>query len=65
MSGDIDHSGMISAKEAAHAIGVSPQTLCEWRGKNLGPSFIRRVGRIYYTRDDIAAWQQRIRVETR
>jgi predicted site-specific integrase-resolvase len=63
MPNGYSHAETIPAKEAARIIGVAPKTLCEWRLKGRGPAFIRRVGRIFYSRSDIADWQSRSRVE--
>lgn len=64
MTDDNDLSKALSAKEAAGVIGIDAQTLCIWRRKNQGPPYIRRVGRILYLREDIAAWQRGLRVDT-
>ena len=56
MANGYDHAETIPAKEAARVLGISPHTLCEWRLKKRGPAYIRKVGRIFYTRTDIARW---------
>lgn len=59
-----EHIETLTSKEVAHLLGVSHITLCIWRGKNVGPPYIRRVGRVFYTRADIDEWMRRLRVPT-
>ena len=56
---DIERCGeMLSPKQAASLIGVTQWALLAWRKKRAGPTYIRRVGRIYYRRADIDAWRE-------
>jgi predicted site-specific integrase-resolvase len=53
----------LTPKQAAAIIGVSLNTLGNWRRQNLGPPYIRHVHRIYYRQTDIETWEANNRVE--
>jgi hypothetical protein len=52
---------LIPAREAAAYIGVTPETLENWRTQGAGPAFVKtspsRRGKVMYRRSDISAWQ--------
>ncbi len=52
---------LISARKAAAYVGVTPQTLDNWRCKGIGPVFLKtsptRRGKVMYRLSDITAWQ--------
>jgi hypothetical protein len=41
---------------AAEKIGVTPETLANWRWKQIGPPYYRVQGLILYRDDEIDAW---------
>ena len=45
--------------QAAYQLGVTVETLMNWRKKNQGPAYYRFGRRFYYKESDIAAWAQR------
>lgn len=50
---------VLSATEAAALIGVSAQTLVNWRGKGKGPKFRRRDdGTIEYLKSHVEGWKK-------
>ncbi|MFJ8191107.1 helix-turn-helix domain-containing protein [Streptomyces sp. NPDC096094] len=50
----------LTPAEAGELMGVSPQTLANWRWLGIGPAYIKltpgRGGRIRYTRAAVEAW---------
>jgi hypothetical protein len=54
----------LTPQAAAELIGVSVHTLRGWRSQRKGPAFYD-VGRVFYTRSDIAAWFAQRRVNRR
>lgn len=55
---------LIPSREAAAYIGVSPETLENWRVRGEGPPFHKtpgRTGKVLYDPADIAAWRQQRR----
>lgn len=55
---------LIPSREAAAYIGVSPETLENWRVRGEGPLFHKtpgRTGKVLYDPADIAAWRQQRR----
>lgn len=54
----------LTPAEAAELIGCSPATLRNWRHQRRGPAFYD-VGRVFYTRSDIARWFVNRRVNQR
>jgi len=55
----------IPETEAAAIVDRSPVTLQRWRRLRIGPPFYRRLGRIFYDRNELAEWIKAGRVETR
>ena len=56
----MNERGMLSSKEAAKYLGLSPKTLANWRSARQGPPF-HRLGngprpRIAYRESDLQAW---------
>ncbi|MCC3653215.1 helix-turn-helix domain-containing protein [Streptomyces sp. S07_1.15] len=53
-------SEKLTPAQAAAEMGVSPQTLANWRWQGIGPAYIKltpgRGGRIRYTRAAVEAW---------
>lgn len=53
---------LINARDAAAYIGVTPETLQNWRCQQFGPKFLKtsptRRGKVLYRTSDIAAWQE-------
>lgn len=47
---------LLTLKEAATRIGISPQTLMNWRSRNYGPPSARIGGRVRYRPEDIDNW---------
>ncbi|BCL76449.1 hypothetical protein JHS3_21850 [Jeongeupia sp. HS-3] len=41
---------------AADAIGVTTSTLATWRCRGSGPAYIKRNGKVFYRRADVAAF---------
>jgi hypothetical protein len=41
---------------AAEKIGITPETLANWRWKQIGPPYYRVQGLILYRDDEIDAW---------
>lgn len=48
--------GLLSAKEAATLLGLSPQTLAVWRLRGAGPAFCKLGSRCLYAPDEIERW---------
>lgn len=53
---------LLSSREAAAYLGVTSDTLDNWRCQGRGPAFIKtsptRKGKVFYRAGDIAAWQK-------
>jgi len=51
-------SPLLSQKQLAEILGVSPRTLERWRSEQQGPPFVQLVrdGKVRYRVDDIARW---------
>jgi predicted DNA-binding transcriptional regulator AlpA len=47
---------LLSTRETAALLCISPRTLEAWRGRGQGPPFVRLGGRRGYRRADVAAW---------
>jgi hypothetical protein len=51
---------LLTPDDAAHMIGVSPETLTDWRWRDMGPPFVRigrgPRGRVRYPADALRAW---------
>lgn len=51
---------LIDTKTAAPLIGITPETLENWRARGEGPPFYKtpgRTGKVLYDPADIAAWR--------
>ena len=48
----------LTERELAEAWGVKQNTLQKWRSNNVGPQYIKRVGRIIYRKADIAEFER-------
>lgn len=51
-----DRASTIGPAEVSDRIGVTPETLSNWRYRGFGPRYIRVGGRIRYRISDIAEW---------
>lgn len=49
---------LLTTKEAARELRVSPRTLERYRKDGVGPFFIREGWLIFYRPDDLKEWQQ-------
>lgn len=49
-------AGLMSLKEVADFLGVSVQTVYQWRYRNEGPPGYRIGGRVRYRRADLEVW---------
>jgi predicted site-specific integrase-resolvase len=60
IKGDVMASDKLTPVQAGAALGVSPQTLANWRWQGIGPAYIKlspgRGGRVRYTRAAIEQW---------
>ncbi len=55
---------LIPSRQAAAFIGISPETLENWRIRGVGPQFLKtpgRTGKVLYDPADIAAWREQRR----
>lgn len=53
----IDGNGMLSEREAAKLLGLTPSALRKWRQIHRGPHFFRLSARcVRYIRQDIESW---------
>ncbi|MFF9687296.1 helix-turn-helix domain-containing protein [Streptomyces sp. NPDC014623] len=61
-------SEKLTPAQAGQLMGVSPQTLANWRWQGIGPAYIKltpgRGGRIRYNRAAVEAWMCSRTVET-
>ncbi|QKW10871.1 helix-turn-helix domain-containing protein [Streptomyces sp. NA04227] len=61
-------SQRLTPVEAGKIMGVSPQTLANWRWQGIGPTYVKltpgRGGRIRYTRASVDAWMREREVDT-
>lgn len=51
-----DQAMTVGVSETAERLGVTPETLANWRYRGFGPRFIRVGGRVRYRLSDIATW---------
>jgi predicted site-specific integrase-resolvase len=49
-------SELLTPKEAAAFLKVSPRSMERWRNKGTGPKFSRLNGRVRYSMSDVQAW---------
>jgi DNA-binding transcriptional MerR regulator len=47
---------LVTTRQLAETLGITPQTLRKWRWSGFGPSFIRLGGRVVYDPADVDAW---------
>jgi predicted DNA-binding transcriptional regulator AlpA len=52
----------MTPKQLAHRIGVTEETLYNWRRRRQGPPFFKISGVIYYRPDDVSEWIRSKRV---
>ena len=53
---------LITEEQLAGAIGVTTQTLTEWRCKKQGPTYVKLGRTVFYDINDIKTWCQHKRV---
>lgn len=51
-------NGLLNTKEVAALLGVSADTMMNWRKQKKGPPYVHMVGRFWYRQDQIAEWQR-------
>jgi excisionase family DNA binding protein len=56
---------LLTIKEAARRLSVTPRTLALWREKRRGPRFFRVGVRVRYCLEDLNAWVKARAVETK
>ncbi|WP_081616855.1 MULTISPECIES: helix-turn-helix domain-containing protein [unclassified Thioalkalivibrio] len=54
---------LLSTRQAAEFLHVSPRTLIRWRGERQGPPWVKAGRKILYRRSDLDLWIDRQRVE--
>lgn len=48
--------GIYNEQELAAALGVTADTLGQWRAKNTGPDHVKLGKAVFYRREDVAKW---------
>lgn len=51
-----DSDALLAESQAADLLNLSSRTLQAWRGKGIGPAFVRAGRAIRYRRRDLVAW---------
>ena len=51
-----DNSALLSTRDAAAYLALSPRTLEKWRSRGVGPAYSRIGRRVVYRRDDLDAF---------
>jgi predicted DNA-binding transcriptional regulator AlpA len=54
--GSVDQDKLLTEIQAADLLRMSSRTLQSWRGKGVGPPFIRAGRAIRYRRSDVLSW---------
>jgi hypothetical protein len=52
----LDELGYLDEPEAAAALGITPQTMTEYRKRGIGPPYAEIARKIIYGRTGIAEW---------
>lgn len=52
----VHSTGMMTRKNAAIALGVTPKTMCHWAARGIGPSPVKVHGRVHYQWDEIKSF---------
>jgi hypothetical protein len=52
----IDPDELVPSDEAARKIHQRPETLTAWRHERRGPAYVKIGRKVFYRRNDIAAW---------
>lgn len=55
---------LLTTKQAADQLQISPRTLERWRIYGAGPAYIKISSRVRYDPDDLDAWIQETRQST-
>jgi len=58
MKDEMELPARLAPKEVAAHLGVAAFTLWCWRKRKAGPPYYRQVGRIWYDRGLLLAWQR-------
>lgn len=58
------HSKMLTTKEAADILGVSPSVMEKWRRRGLGPKYFKYEHSIRYNDADLRDYMQAAQTET-
>lgn len=48
--------GWLTSKEIANFLGLTVETLHDWRKRRTGPPYHRMVGRLYYRKEEFLEW---------
>jgi hypothetical protein len=56
LSKSFDADNLLAEVHAAELLGLSSRTLQAWRGKSVGPPYVRAGRAIRYRRRDLIAW---------
>lgn len=59
MTQSLNKDDYLTERELSALWDVKMNTLQKWRSLGLGPVYIKRVGRIVYRKDDIAAFERK------
>lgn len=51
-------SGLLTEKEAAEFLRISPRTLQKYRQRRQGPAFVRLLRSVRYRQEDLEVWTQ-------
>jgi hypothetical protein len=54
-----DQLGLLSQTDLALVLGITPETLVEWRRLKRGPDFVRAGKSVMYRRADVLDWIER------
>ena len=55
---------MLTTRELADVLSVSPHTLDNWRSASRGPTYFRFEGTVRYRMSDVVAWLEGKQVQT-
>ena len=58
-----NNAGMLTTPEAARLLGLSAQTLADWRCRGIGPRFCKLGRAVRYSHRDLLAFAEASRVE--
>lgn len=55
---------MLTTRQLADTLSVSPRTLDNWRSTSRGPTYFRIEGTVRYRMSDVNAWLDNSKVQT-